>query len=194
MSAFRILDDFYKDVLSSYPPQGEALLRQLAPEAWRHIAFRYILSVAAMTSVSHIIEEAAAQSRGTAHLHVSFQFMSRFLPQVERYRTISLGIARGWIYGAMDVHEPGGPILPASLRWINTEGTPLVQYWFVIAYGPGLFMSLLAREISALHGAGRYYEGFYAFDRDISYQLLLILHMCFPEDVPMPRRPEELQW
>jgi len=194
MSAFRILEEFHREVMASYPPQGEALIPRLPPGAWGQVSFRYILSVPAMVEISRIIEDAAAQSRRTADLHVSFQFLSRFLPRVDRYRDIGTGIARGWIYGAPDVPDSSGWEWPAPFRWINTEGTPLVYYWFVIAYGPGLSMTLLAREVQALEGEGRYYEGFYTFRPDVAYQLLGILHLCFPEELPVPRRPEELRW
>lgn len=194
MAAFRILEDFYREVMRSYPPQGEALLKRIRPETWRQISFRYIFSVPAMTAVSRIIEDAAAQSRGTADLHVSFQVLSRFLPQLDRYRAFSSGIARGWIYAAPDISDISGLMLPAPIRWINTSGTPLVEYWFVIAYGPGLAMTLLAREIPSLDGSGRYYEGFYTFEGEIAYQVLMILHILFPADVPMPSRPEEQRW
>lgn len=194
MSAFQLFESFYRDAMSHYLPQGEALLERVPSEIWARGAFRYIFSVPAMIAVSRIIEDAAASSRGTADLHVSFQYISRFLPQLERYRMLSVGVARGWIYGALDVPDLTAIMLPPSMRWIDIRNTPLTEYWFVVAYGPGLSMALLAREIPSLDRSDRYYEGFYAFDRDVAYELLLILHLCFPRDVPAPSRPEELEW
>lgn len=194
MSAFQVLETFYRDFLAVYPPQGEDVLQHLPSDAWRSVSFRYIFSVEAMTKVSRIIEDAAAQSRRTADLHVSFQFLSRFLPQQERYRALSEGIARGWIYAAPDIPDPWALVRQLRMQWINVEGTPLVRYWFVIAYGPGLSMSLLALEVPSLNRSGRYYEGFYTFEPDIAYQLTMILHLLFPNEVPLPRRPEALRW
>jgi len=147
-----------------------------------------------MVEISRISEDAAAQSRRTADLYVSCQVLSRFLPRMDRCRDIGMGIARGWIYGALGVPDSSGWEWPAPFRWIHTEGAPLVYSWSVIAYGPGLSMTLLAREVQALDGAGRYYEGFYTFRPEVADQLSGNLRLGFPEDLPVPRRPEELRW
>lgn len=75
---------------------------------------------------------------------------------------------------------------------VDTGGTPLVNYWFVVAYGGGVCMSLLAQEIPALSGESgeRYYEGFYTFRADTAYQILSILNGIYPDQVPAPQPPE----
>lgn len=194
MSAFQVLESFYRDILAAYPPQGEKMLRHIPAESFRNLSFRYILSTEAMIEISQIIEDAVAQSRRTADLHVSFQYLSRFLPQLKRYRALAEGIAQGWIYGAPDIPDPSALPWPPRMRWINIGEGPLVNYWFVIAYGPGLSMSLVAREIPGVFHKARYYEGFYTFEQGVAYQLILIFHMLFPNEIPLPIHPEMMKW
>ena len=73
---------------------------------------------------------------------------------------------------------------------IDTEGSPLLHYWYLVAYGPGVYKTLLAQEISALSGEERYYEGFYTFQPDVAYQMVAILHQLYPKQVPVPVAPE----
>ena len=75
---------------------------------------------------------------------------------------------------------------------IDTEGSPLLHYWYLVAYGPGVYKTLLAQEIPALSGEERYYEGFYTFSPHATYNLLQILHQAYPVQVPEPARPEDL--
>jgi hypothetical protein len=167
-----------------------------------------------MTQISHIIEDQAMQHPRPVRFHFSFQTLSRFLPQRERYRALAPRVERLWIYGAFDIgifsmilyrwmkrlwiygafdipnHEEArvGP----NVMLVDTEGTGFVSYWFVIAYGPGLSMCLLAREIPALDGQGRFYEGFYTFEPTVAYEVLYMLHLAFPKQVPVPTPVEEL--
>jgi hypothetical protein len=83
VSAFRTLEAFHREVMAYCPPRGEALIPRLRPGAWGQVSFRYILSVPAMVEISRIIEDAAAQSRRTADLHVSFQVLSREVQALE---------------------------------------------------------------------------------------------------------------
>ena len=47
-------------------------------------------------------------------------------------------------------------------------------------------MSLLAQEISTLQGNSRYYEGFYTFEKEITYELISILSQIYPREIPKP--------
>jgi hypothetical protein len=76
---------------------------------------------------------------------------------------------------------------------IDTTNSSLAQYWFVVAYGPGIGMSLVAEEVPSLTGTERFYEGFYTFELATAYQLSLILHQIFPDDVRRPVTPEEFE-
>jgi hypothetical protein len=192
MNALSILENFYRRIMPSYPPQGETLITRVQPEAWRQLAFRSTLSVEAMTQISHIIEDQAMQHPRPVCFHVSFQALSRFLPQQERYRRLAPRVERLLLYGAFDIPDPEEARIGPNVILVNTEGTALVSYWFVIAYGPGLSMCLLAQEIPALDGQGRFYEGFYTFEPAVAYKVLSMLHMAFPSQAPAPAQFEEL--
>ena len=76
---------------------------------------------------------------------------------------------------------------------VDTTGTPLENYWFVIGYGPGFSLTLLAEEVGGPKPTGeeRLYEGFYTFDANIAYKLLIVLHQMFPALVAHPTMPEQ---
>ncbi|RME09741.1 MAG: hypothetical protein D6802_11205 [Ardenticatenia bacterium] len=146
-------------------------------------AFRYTFDVNKMTVISHIIEDTAAD-HPRADLHVSFQYMSRFSDQAPRYHNLVRALNHLWLYAALDAPAPTLP----HTTIIDTGGSFLEAYWFVVAYGPGLSMTLLAKEI----GQSRRYEGIYAFDHNITYKVLNLLHMLYPGVVPAPLPPELL--
>ncbi|MCA9969611.1 MAG: hypothetical protein KC425_05310, partial [Anaerolineales bacterium] len=114
-----------------------------------------------MTKISHIIEDQVLQTPRAGALHTSFQYLSRVLPQQQRYARIASTAGGLWLYFEPDV--PAGQAAPLlqhpQVQVIDTGGTPLRDYWFVVAYGEGLSMTLLAHEVPALTGHGRFYEG-----------------------------------
>lgn len=192
MNALHILENFYRGIMASFPPQGESLLARIRPMDWQRLAFRSTLSVQAMTQISRIIEEEAMRHPRPVRFHVSFQTLSRFVPQRERYRALAPRVERLWLYGAFDLPDPEEARVHPNAVLIDTKGTLLEAYWFVIAYGPGLSMCLLAREVPALDGHGRFYEGFYTFEPTVAYEILSMLHLAFPGQVPPPARVEDL--
>lgn len=186
-----ILQTFYNRMMPLFTPQAERVLENMPTQAFNEMAFRYTFSVAAMTKISYIIEDSVQQTPLAADFHASFQYLSRVLPQQQRYKRVAQ-TARGlWLYCKSDIDPyPLRDLLtmPQVIN-INTDGTPLLNYWFVVAYGEGIHMTLLAQEISALHGSERYYEGFYTFQPDTAFQVLSILHQIYPVVIPQPQPP-----
>ncbi len=180
-----ILANFYARLLPLFQPRTETYLKRLKPEDLYSTNFRYIFSVQNMNTISHIIEDAVIRSPGVADMHVSFQYFSRFKFQVRRYRRVAEAAHGLWIYGVQDAPMP----YLVRTTPVPTDGTPLEKYWFVIAYGPGIYMTLLAEEIFA-EGRDRAYEGFYTFQATTAFQVISILHQMFPERVPAPLPPE----
>lgn len=181
---------FFQRSLPAYSPQAENMFRQAARSAIGNQQFRYIFSVEAMTDLSHLIEDAAVQTARKVNLHVSFQYLSRLSDQLERYKKIAEEVDGLWLYAAPDAPFPPFP----NTTLIDTSQSPLINYWFVIAYGSGLSMTLLAEEKPApTNGKGEYriYEGFYTFDEEVAYKILNLLHLIYPEQVPPPL-PAEL--
>lgn len=186
----QVLQNFYHRALSLYTPQAEKFLDAAEPAAFSRVSFRYTFSVEAMTKISHIIEDATLANPRVTDLHVSFQYLSRLLPQKARYQKLADTVKGLWLYGAPDIDSTELASL-ARTTVVDTSDTPLTTYWFVVSYGPGIGMSLLAEEIPALEGADRYYEGFYTFEPDVAYQILSILHRIYPNRVPLPQSPEQ---
>ncbi len=185
-----LLAQFFSKLLPLFPPRSEAFLKSATVQDLQQFNFRYIFTVQGMTEISHMIEDFVMANPRVADMHVSFQAFSRFHYQYDRYVKVAEAANGLWLYGALDVPPP-------DLRKtviVDIGGTPLEQYWFVIAYGPGVHMTLLAEEINIqrLSHEPRMYEGFYTFDPNLAYKVLNVLHAIFPEHVPAPTPPELL--
>jgi hypothetical protein len=181
---------FFQRALPTFSPQAETLLSQVSEEELQTRQFRYIFSVNTMIHISHMIEDAAVQAVRPAELHVSFQYLSRIEDQSLRYEQIATRVAGLWLYAVPDTRLPSWP----NIYFVDTSNSALVNYWFLIAYGPGLSMTLLAEEKSSETNKphGRVYEGFYTFDEEIAYKVLNLLHLIFPAQVAPPAPPELL--
>ena len=187
-----ILSNFFGKLMPMFPPRTEAFLKSATREDLNRVNFRYIFSVQGMVEISHMIEDAIVASPGISDTHVSFQYFSRVADQEERYKQVAQASIGLWLYGV-----PDAP-LPEFSRTvsIDTTGTPLEHYWFVIAYGPGIHMTLLAEEINPenrLPNEPRMYEGFYTFDPNFAYKVITVMHKLFPEQIAEPTIPELLE-
>ena len=186
-----ILTEFFGKLMPLFAPRTEAFLKSATLADLQQVNFRYIFTVNGMAEISHIIEDAISASPGVAETHVSFQYFSRVAAQQARYVRVAEASTGLWLYGIPDASLPGF----ARTTAIDTSGTPLEHYWFVIGYGPGFSMTLLAEEIDPgerLVGEPRMYEGFYTFDPNLAYKVLAVLHQLFPGQVNPPILPELL--
>lgn len=186
-----VLGNFYHRILPHYQPRAEALLNNTTINDLQKLTFRYIFTVDGMITISHMIEDLIIKNNQVADAHVSFQYFSRIAPQLDRYKEVARSAKNLWLYGVPDTS------LPELTRttYINTENTPLENYWYVIAYGAGISATLLAEEITPanrLPGEPRIYEGFYTFEVDTAYQVITVLHQLYPNEVPSPIIPEML--
>jgi len=181
-----ILSTFYHNLLPLFQPRTEGYLYQLKPEDLKRAGFRYIFSVDGMTKISHLIEDSVIRTPGVIDTHVSFQYFSRIAAQADQYQRVAEASNHLWLYGV-----PDAPLtnFPRTIG-IDTSGTPLENYWFVIAYGAGIYSILLAQEITPEDGQ-RLYEGFYTFEADTAYQVIGLLHQMFPSEIPVPIPPTE---
>jgi DICT domain-containing protein len=187
----QILQTYYQRMLPRYTPQAEKFIKTAEPAVLNRVSFRYIFSVAAMTHISRIIEDTVLANPRTAALHVSFQHMSRLLPQQARYEQLSQSALGLWLYGVNDIPPATFTFMPRTTL-IDTVDTALTRYWFAVAYGAGIGMTLLAEEVSSSNDEGRYYEGFYTFEPEVAYQVVRILHQRYPDRVPQPLTPTQL--
>jgi DICT domain-containing protein len=187
-----ILQNFFGKLMPMFPPRTEAFLKSATREDLNRVNFRYIFTVNGMTEISHMIEDAIIASPGVSETHVSFQYFSRVADQQERYTQVAQASTVLHLYGVPDAPLPDF----ARTTAVDTTGTPLENYWFVIAYGPGIHMTLLAEEINPgerLKGEPRMYEGFYTFDPNFAYKVITVMHKLFPEQIAEPTLPELLE-
>jgi len=187
-----ILHNFFGKLMPLFPPRTEAFLKSATREDLNRVNFRYIFTVNGMVEISHMIEDAIVASPGISETHVSFQYFSRVADQQERYTQVALASTGLYLYGVPDAPLPDF----ARTTAVNTAGTPLENYWFVIAYGPGIHMTLLAEEVNPgerLKGEQRMYEGFYTFDPNFAYKVITVMHKLFPEQIAEPTLPELLE-
>ncbi|GAB4488186.1 MAG: hypothetical protein Fur0016_00250 [Anaerolineales bacterium] len=187
-----ILSNFFGKLMPMFPPRSEAFLKSATREDLQRVNFRYIFTVNGMTEISHMIEDAVIVSPGVSSTHVSFQYFSRVADQAERYTRVAQASTGLWLYGVPDAPLPEF----AHTVAVDTTGTPLENYWFVIAYGPAIHMTLLAEEVNPvdrLPAEPRMYEGFYTFDHNFAFKVLTVLHKLFPEQVGEPTLPELLE-
>jgi hypothetical protein len=187
-----ILSQFFGKLLPLFPPRTEAFLKEATPIDLQKANFRYVFTVNGMIEISHLIEDAIIEQPIVSDTHVSFQYFSRIADQYERYVKVSQASKSLWLYGV-----PDAPLSDEFVRTtaINTSGTPLEHYWFVIAYGKSINMTLLAEEVNPINrpeGEPRMYEGFYTFDPNFAFKVLTVLHQLFPEKIASPTMPELL--
>ncbi len=189
--AISLFAQFFQKSLPLFPSRAEAAVFGSELEKLKSDRFRYTLSVDAMILISHMIEDAAAQSQRPVQLHVCFQYLSRLQDQYERYSGLTPKLEGLWLYAVSDDRLPNWK----KMTFIDLAGHPFVDYWFVIAYGAGVSMTLLAEEKKTelrQKITERVYEGLYTFDEQIAYKVLSLLHMNFPDKVPVPIPPELL--
>jgi len=185
-----ILSSFFQKTMPGFTPRAETFLKSASAGDLQRLDFRYIFTVNGMVEISHLIEDTIISTPGVAETHVSFQYFSRIAAQGERYKKVAEASSGLWLYGVPDKPLPD----LSRTTGIDTTGTPLENYWFVIGYGAGFSMTLLAEEVvhddPEMSGQSRLYEGFYTFDPDMAYKLLVVLHQLFPGRVSEPTMPE----
>lgn len=185
-----ILSSFFQKNMPGFAPRAEAFLQSASAADLQKLNFRYIFTVNGMIEISHLIEDTIIHTPGVAETHVSFQYFSRIAAQQSRYVQVAEASQGLWLYGVPDVQLPNF----ARVTGVDTTGTPLENYWFVIGYGAGFSMTLLAEEVvhgePEMTGQPRLYEGFYTFDSNTAYKLLMVLHHMFPAQMPEPTMPE----
>jgi DICT domain-containing protein len=96
-----------------------------------------------MIALSHLIEELAIEGGPGTVLIATFQRLSLYLRELERYRRIAPSIAETVVAGVADCATP--PV--EGVRVVALEPSwALVQEWVVIARGPRCSLALMARD------------------------------------------------
>lgn len=116
-----------------------------------------------MSIVSYLIEETARTDRVDNVIFAGFQYMSKFKPQIRRYREIARRARHVYVFGVMDEPLPAVP---------NITYVPIMPYdqlakeWFVVSHGPELSTALATEELSDFHDPDheRRFNGYWIFD------------------------------
>ena len=119
-----------------------------------------------MSIISNEIENATLRDNAETIIFSSFQRMSRFLPQVSRYRQIAEKAQRVFVFGEMDITPP--PI--AGITYVPLSATDqLAKEWFLVSYGRDFFSALATEELSHIDDPDhqRKFRGIWTFDLSI---------------------------
>jgi Sensory domain in DIguanylate Cyclases and Two-component system len=119
-----------------------------------------------MLVVSREIETAIIQDGARARVFAGFQRMSRFRPQVKRYRRLAKRAESVYVFGVMDVKPPR----IANVHYIPLRETDqLAREWFLVADAPEYFSALATQEAAppGSTDARILFEGVWSFEEEI---------------------------
>lgn len=119
-----------------------------------------------MSKVSYIIEETTRTDGVGNIIFASFQYMSKFIPQMKRYREIARNAKHVYVFGVPDVP------LPAIDNITYVELSPddkLAKEWFVVSHGVDFSTALVTEELSNFYDPDdqRRFNGFWIFNDGI---------------------------
>lgn len=115
-----------------------------------------------MNIISYEIENVTLLDNAHTRIFSSFQRMSRFIPQVERYRKLAQKAEAIYVFGIPDVEVP--PI--ENLTYIPlTQDDQLAREWFIVNYGRDYATMLSTEEQSRFSDpdAQRVFRGLWTF-------------------------------
>ena len=138
-----------------------------------------------MTVISNEIENATLLDNADNIIFSGFQRMSRFLPQVERYRQIAQRAEAVYVFGVPDVTPP--PI--ENITYVPLkENQQLFKEWFLVSYGQDYFSALATEELTHIDDPDpdRIFKGVWTFELDLVHILFEWL------SATTDRRPEML--
>ncbi len=116
-----------------------------------------------MQQISYEVENSAAVALGKTRLFSGFQRFSRFVPQIERYRSMAPSMEGIYVFGMPDVELP--PISKVHYIPLSPDDR-LAREWFVVSYGPGYSSAIGTEEISAPKTGerNRLFKGLWTFN------------------------------
>ena len=119
-----------------------------------------------MNVISYEIENATIVDKASTRVFSSFQRMSRFLPQVERYRQLAARSNGVYVFGAMDVAMADLPEIK-KLNYVPIDpNSQLAKEWFLVSYSDSYYSALVTEELSEMDDpdAEREFRGLWTFD------------------------------
>lgn len=132
----------------------------------RQDIFNVISHRQTMSIVSYLIEETARTDHVDNVVFAGFQYISKFLPQVPRYREVAQYADHVYVFGVPDAPVPEIP----NLTYVDLRPEwQLTKEWFVVSHGPHLSTALATEELSNFNDPDdqRRFNGFWIFDDEI---------------------------
>jgi hypothetical protein len=116
-----------------------------------------------MSVISNEIENATILDNASTIVFSSFQRMSRFLPQAERYRLLAAKSKHVYVFGEVDCELPQ----IANVSYVPLKPTDqLAKEWFIVSFGRDYFSALATQELSKTDDPDnqRVFKGVWTFD------------------------------
>lgn len=117
----------------------------------------------AMSMISYEIENASLIDNARNRIFSSFQVMSKFLPQIERYRRLATIAESVYVFGVPDIQPPYIP----NITYVPLKPTDcLAKEWFLVSFGREYASALATQEITNLTDPDekRVFKGLWTFD------------------------------
>jgi hypothetical protein len=117
----------------------------------------------AMSVVSYEIENATLLDGARTRMFSGFQYLSKFTPQIERYRKLAASSEAIYVFGVPDVTPPQIP----NITYVHLKPTDLLsREWFLVCYGRDYFSTLATEELSQSSDPDdkRIFKGIWTFD------------------------------
>ena len=124
-----------------------------------------------MSLVSYQIENASIEDMVRTRVFSGFQRLSKFLPQMERYRKLAEVAESVYVFGVDDVMPPPIP----NLTYVPLRPQDqLSKEWFLVSYGKDYYSALATEELTHIDDPDdeRMFRGLWSFDE----RLVSILH------------------
>jgi len=116
-----------------------------------------------MNIISYEIENATLKDGERTRIFSGFQRMSKFLPQVNRYRQMAKTAESIYVFGIPDIQPPQ----IENIHYINLEPTDqLSKEWFIVSYGESYSSTLATEELSHIDmpDSQRQFKGIWTFN------------------------------
>lgn len=134
-----------------------------------------------MSLISFQIEDATLVDGARTRVFAGFQRLSRFLPQVERYRKLAQNAQAVYVFGIPDVTPPEIP----NVTYIPlSHSDQLANEWFLVSYGREYVSALATEELTTMDDpdSARMFKGIWTFD----LRLVAILEEWLTHTVDAP--------
>ena len=176
------LEQFCQQTAFQFPRESDSTLQHLEADVLLRSSFRTMFRPSTISHLSDLIEEVIVSGDGITEVHASFVSFEGFTERAYRYAEIAVTVMGLWVYAPCAVEQN---VMPRS-AFINTSGTPLSNFWWIIARGPSRSMCLFAEQIPCDCPERRQYRGFYTTADQTAVDALNLLHAALPDQVPEP--------